>query len=89
MTICNRTFKLTAALPVFASLPEACCNADHGSTLHLGTPCTRRGISSLSALPPPPLTEIAEDSGPLRLFASLVMSRYGSGQEGVSRRVPE
>ncbi len=30
MTICSKTSKLTAALPVFATLPEARGSADHG-----------------------------------------------------------
>ena len=85
MTTCSRTFKLTAALPVFAPMPEALCGADHGSTLQLRTLCSYPDMSSLTTLPPSPLTEIAEDSGPFRGFASLVMSRYGFWLEGVSK----
>ena len=90
MTTCSRTFKLTAALPVFAPMPEALCGADHGSTLQLRTLCSYPDMSSLTTLPPSPLTEIAEDSGPLsRLrFTSDVTVRF-SGWRAYLRGVPE
>ena len=52
-------------------------SADHGPTPPLCTPCSCRSIELLGHPGPFTADRNCTESGPLRRFASLVMSRYG------------